>query len=142
MRRLMTGDSSTGTASEANALLTYVLGEEPEADLVERWLAATTALGVSTAPLLRDIFVRFPMLIGLIDPLFDTAGPARELKLKLSIATAVAEASRQGARTFYSVIDHSYVGAIIALARLGVLEALAFPIRFLCTLVGRLWSRK
>jgi NADH dehydrogenase len=85
--------------SESRALLAYVLGEPPGGELVRRQVRAVQALRAARPLALPGWAIGRPWLLRLFD---DSARPgeATELAWRLDCATALAEASPQGARRF------------------------------------------
>ena len=128
--------------AEGRALLHYVLGEPPEDALVDRYSAALQSYGLLNSRKLPSIFVQLPFLVRFVEPVFKPSCLfLADLDAKLTVATAVAEASTQGAREFCSEQDSSAIATIRSLCWLGILEAVLFPVRLVINLVCGLWSR-
>lgn len=136
-------NTSTQFRREGYALLHYVLGHPPKDDLVNRWEAGARAIGLSDAADLRGVFLRYPTLIRMIDPVFGTGSiSAARLTAKLSVAAAIAEASPAGARILCEMTDQSVLASVARLCWLGIIELVVLPLRLFFTIGSSLWARK
>jgi hypothetical protein len=113
--------------AEGRCLLRFVLRGEPGAALVRRYARAVGRAGAfALPPLVR----RWPALLRWVEPL----GGRSELRRRLTIALALAEASREGERA----LSHGgRPGRLMALAADLVVDGLAMPVRFVLGSLAR-----
>jgi nucleoside-diphosphate-sugar epimerase len=116
--------------AEGRAMLRYVLRSEPGGALVRRYARAISVSGPRGAMRLARVVQRMPWLLRLLEPFYGRSMLAHRLK----VATALAEASPEGARA----LQHG--GRARRLAELacdGLLELLVAPARLLSTALRR-----
>lgn len=101
---------------EARVLLTYVLRQPPPSSLLRRYVNAVTALYGADAPIaFPTIIEQFPVLIAALERAAAKQKASR-MRLRLSCAVLIAEASPFGSKRFMR--DRS-VGPVVALFAMG-----------------------
>lgn len=117
-----------GLLVEGNTLLCYVLGKKPSRSLLLRYVKAIRLLRHDIEPVgLPPLVIAYPVLMRFIEP-FNADHP---LAKRLALASALAEASLDGAQSFFPVVKP---GKTVQLLRLGaslVIDICAMPVRLL-----------
>lgn len=115
---------------EGRALLSYVLRAKPGNGLVRRYARAIVLKGPAGAMRLGRLLLRVPVLLRWLEPF----GGRSLLAYRLKIATALAEASPEGAR---ALRRGGRRWRLAGLAFDGLIELLATPVRLLATALWR-----
>lgn len=116
---------------EGKALLGYVLGRDPQAGTLRRYLRALESAGEIASIRLGWLITRFPALIRFVEPMqaFENEKP-KTLVLRLRLAVQIAEASSEGAPRFYALEKKNVFLNVLSLFAIGVVESVLLPVRF------------
>ncbi len=117
---------------EATILGRYLLGRRPPLGVLKRYV---TAVGVEAdaRPLELPVIARaWPGLLRAFEPWPGHHGPAgARLRQRLSLATRIVEMTPQAAPLFHAYRERPWPVAILALAWLGLCEAVLLPLRII-----------
>lgn len=117
---------------EAMILSRYLLGRRPPQGVVKRYVAAVLAEADATPLELPAIALAWPRALRAFEPWPGRHGPAgAKLRQRLSLATRIVEMTPQAAPLFHAYRDRPWPLAILALAWLGLCEAVLLPIRLI-----------
>jgi len=95
---------------EGKALLRYLLKESPSHTLLRRYVRAIEHLRGGTSLRMASLFVRLPVLLALLDGKASrTRAWGKEFNWRLDAASALAEATPQGARRFLGIGQGSWL---------------------------------
>jgi nucleoside-diphosphate-sugar epimerase len=108
--------------AQCRTMLRYILRREPGGALIRRCARAAASTGPDGAMRLAGILHRMPFLLRFIEPL----GGESLLAQRLAVATALAEASPEGA---IALQRRHRIARLSALCCDGIVELLAMPVR-------------
>jgi len=120
-----------GLLIEGNVLLHYVLRKKPSCSLLLRYVKAVHLMHLDDEPLgLPVLVIAYPALLRLIEP-FNTEHP---LAKRLGLATALSEASPDGAQAFLHALKPGKTVKLLRLTISLVIDIFAMPFRLLFSL--------
>lgn len=125
---------SDAITSEANALLTYVIGAPPPSDMVELYRAAVLRHTTSRPLALPGLLRRFPSLMRLCEPVM---GGTSLLANRIYMATLIAETQSCGSRRMYKYESTHPLVAGLGICAAMVVEAVLLAPRILISAVWR-----
>ena len=118
--------------TEAEILLTYILGCHPPKSLIDRYSIIISNSENPNPVLLSKIFIKFPKLVRFIEPLnFTSKSKNSVLRQRLLLAQRIAEYSPEGARVFFSFQNCPLHICVFKIFLLCVIEFLILPFRLI-----------
>ena len=127
----------SNSQQETKALLTYILAKSPSSDLLARYTQALEFVDGNAAIGLNKIFIRWPVLLRLVDPPFSARTSRQKvLRKRLNAALIICETSFEGTHRLRQRTGENRWRVLLGLFGSLSADALSMPARLI---IWRLW---